>query len=150
VATASGVDILLHRSRQINGREIGNPEGLLLHHLNNIGLLQNRALDRWTVPALIPCVVLDVENGFRFGGGHDGLQLGCGGALKAILSGFRDGMLVFRVRARSRYLPWLFNVATESLEESGSGGRRGFRHLWMDAEIVGRERCWLERPECGG
>ncbi|CAN1296765.1 hypothetical protein LINPERPRIM_LOCUS23243, partial [Linum perenne] len=117
VATATGIDILLHRSDQVNGREIGDQEGILLHHLDHIGLLQNGTLDRRPVTALITDVVLDVEHGFGVGVGDDGLQSCGGGALKSVLHSFGNGRSVFWIGAGSGYLPGLLDVAPKGLEE---------------------------------
>ena len=50
---------------EIYRREIGGGEGLLLHHLLDVGLAEEGAADGGAVAALVAGVVLDVVDGLR-------------------------------------------------------------------------------------
>lgn len=66
--------------------------------------------DRRPVPALVPAVILDVEDSFREGIGHDGLAGDGGGAVNAIIRRLGNGELVLRVGDGAGVLPWLLDV----------------------------------------
>lgn len=129
VSATASVNVLLDDGVEINGREVGEGEGLLLHELFDIGILQNGASDGRAVAALVAGEVLDVVDGLREGVGDDGLLLDGGGAAEAVLHGQGQCGFVLRVRARARDLPWLLHEPLQGLHHRI---RRRFRHTnWV-------------------
>lgn len=112
VPATDGVSILNNAIYQIDTGEICDGiEGLLLHHIVDIGPGEDGAADGRAVAALVAGVVLDVEDGFGIGGGNAGLGGVSGGAEAAVLEGVGDGVTVLGVGAGAGDLPWLFEEA---------------------------------------
>lgn len=111
------VHVLLDLGGKIDSGEVGDIEGLLLHHLHHVGLLEHSPADGRAVTALVAGVVLDVEDGLGVGAGDPGQDLRGGGANHPILQCAWQSRSELRIGARAGDLPRLLDVALQGLEE---------------------------------
>lgn len=111
------IHVLLDLGGKIDSGEVGDIEGLLLHHLHHVGLLEHSPADGRAVAALVAAVVLDVEDGLRVRGGDPWQYLDGGGAFQPVLQGAWHSGPVLRTRARAGDLPRFLDVALQGLQE---------------------------------
>jgi predicted ABC-type sugar transport system permease subunit len=128
VPAADGVLILLDGGVDVRLGEVLDRVELLGGHVAlEVGLEEESAADRRAVPAAVAGVVLDVVDGLRVGGGHDGpvaVVAHGGRALEAVLERVRESAAVLGRGAGACDLPRLLEEPAKPLEQrlAGAGG----------------------------